>query len=156
MELTYTKQYKKLDDKDIKFLKDLLGEDRVFTGKDINDDFSHDELGGVSKYPDAVVNVLTTEEVSKIMAYAYENTIPVVGRGSGTGLVGSSVPVEGGIMINLTQMNKIVELDEENLTLTVEPGVLLMEIAKFVEDHDLFYPPDPGEKLSYYRWKYKY
>ncbi|AND84830.1 FAD-binding protein [Clostridium tyrobutyricum] len=148
MELTYTKQYKKLDDKDIKFLKDLLGEDRVFTGKDINDDFSHDELGGVSKYPDAVVNVLTTEEVSKIMAYAYENTIPVVGRGSGTGLVGSSVPVEGGIMINLTQMNKIVELDEENLTLTVEPGVLLMEIAKFVEDHDLFYPPDPGEKSA--------
>ncbi|MBV4419464.1 FAD-binding oxidoreductase [Clostridium tyrobutyricum] len=148
MELTYTKQYKKLDDKDVKFLKNLLGEDRVFTGKDINDDFSHDELGGVSKYPDAVVNVLTTEEVSKIMTYAYENTIPVVGRGSGTGLVGSSVPVEGGIMINLTPMNKIVELDEENLTLTVEPGVLLMEIAKFVEDHDLFYPPDPGEKSA--------
>lgn len=148
MELTYTKQYKKLDDKDVKFLKDLLGEDRVFTGKDINEDFSHDELGGVSRYPDVVLDVLTTEEVSKIMAYAYENTIPVVGRGSGTGLVGSSVPVEGGIMINLTHMNKIVELDEENLTLTVEPGVLLMEISQFVEEHDLFYPPDPGEKSA--------
>jgi glycolate oxidase len=148
MGLTCTNQYKKLDDKDVKFLKDLLGEDRVFIGKDINEDFSHDELGGVSKYPDAVVNVLTTEEVSKIMSYAYENTIPVVGRGSGTGLVGSSVPIEGGIMINLTQMNKILELDEENLTLTVQPGVLLMDIAKYVEDHDLFYPPDPGEKTA--------
>ncbi|WP_446899599.1 FAD-binding oxidoreductase [Clostridium sp. LBM24168] len=148
MELTYTEKYKKLDDNDIKFLVDLLGQDRVFTGKDINDDYSHDELGGVSKYPDALVEVLSTEEVSKIMAYAYENNIPVVARGSGTGLVGSSVPIEGGIMIKLTNMNNILELDEENLTLTVEPGVLLMEIAKFVEDHDLFYPPDPGEKSA--------
>ena len=79
------------------------------------------------------------------MKYAYEKEIPVVVRGSGTGLVGGAVPLFGGIMISITQMNKILELDEENLTLTVEPGVLLMEISKFVEDHDLFYPPDPGE-----------
>ncbi|MBV7276336.1 FAD-binding oxidoreductase [Clostridium sp. PL3] len=141
-------QYKKLDQNDIKFLVDLLGEDRVFTGENINEDFSHDELGGISKMPEAVVEVLETAEVSKIMAYSYENNIPVVARGSGTGLVGASVPLYGGIMINLSKMNKIVELDEENLTLTVEPGVLLMEIGKFVEEHDLFYPPDPGEKSA--------
>jgi glycolate oxidase len=58
------------------------------------------------------------------------------------------VPIHGGIMINLTKMNRILELDEENLTLTLEPGVLLMEIGKFVEEHDLFYPPDPGEKSA--------
>ncbi|MBA5851905.1 FAD-binding protein [Clostridium sp. cel8] len=148
MELTYTTKYKKLDENDVKFLVDLLGEDRVFTGEDINDDYSHDELGGVSKYPDAMVEVLSAEEVSKIMAYAYKNNIPVVARGSGTGLVGSSVPMEGGIMINLSKMNNILELDEENLTLTLEPGVLLMDIGKFVEEHDLFYPPDPGEKSA--------
>ncbi|EDU38862.1 2-hydroxy-acid oxidase [Clostridium sporogenes] len=141
-------EYKKLDIKDIEFLKSVVGQERVYTGGDINEDYSHDELGGISKMPDAMVEVLSTEEVSKIMAYAYKNNIPVVVRGSGTGLVGASVPIHGGIMINMTKMNKILEIDEENLTLTVEPGVLLMEIGKFVEEHDLFYPPDPGEKSA--------
>lgn len=140
--------YKVIDSKDVEYLKSIVGENRTFTKEDISEDFSHDELGGVSNMPDLLLNVLTTEEVSKIMEYAYKNDIPVVARGSGTGLVGSSVPLEGGIMINLTGMNKILELDEENLTLTVEPGVLLMEISKYVEEHDLFYPPDPGEKSA--------
>ncbi|KEI88922.1 2-hydroxy-acid oxidase [Clostridium botulinum B2 433] len=141
-------EYKKLDVKDIEFLKSVAGQERVYTGEDINEDYSHDELGGISKMPDAMVEVLSTEEVSKIMAYSYKNNIPVVARGSGTGLVGASVPIHGGIMINMTKMNRILEIDEENLTLTVEPGVLLMEIGKFVEEHDLFYPPDPGEKSA--------
>ena len=141
-------EYKKLDIKDIEFLKSVVGQERVYTGGDINEDYSHDELGGISQMPDAMVEVLSTEEVSQIMAYAYKNNIPVVVRGSGTGLVGASVPIHGGIMINMTKMNRILEIDEENLTLTVEPGVLLMEIGKFVEEHDLFYPPDPGEKSA--------
>ncbi|MGH4049940.1 MAG: FAD-binding oxidoreductase [Clostridium sp.] len=140
--------YKMLDERDIEFLVSILDKDRVFTGDEINDDFSHDEMGGISKMPDVLVEVLTTEEVSKIMKYANENMIPVVARGSGTGLVGASVPIYGGIMINMCKMNKIIEIDEENLMLTVEPGVLLMEISKFVEEHDLFYPPDPGEKSA--------
>ncbi|MGC7871234.1 FAD-binding oxidoreductase [Desulfosporosinus sp. SYSU MS00001] len=140
--------YKTLNANDREFLVSLLGEERVFTGEAISDDFSHDELGGISKLPEALVNVLTTAEVSEIMRYAYDNNIPVVARGSGTGLVGASVPIFGGIMLNMSGMNKILELDEENLTLTLEPGVLLMEISKYVEDHDLFYPPDPGEKSA--------
>ncbi|MBP2655819.1 MAG: linked oxidase domain protein [Firmicutes bacterium] len=141
-------EYKKLDQSDVGFLIKVLGADRVHFGEDINEDYSHDELGGISKMPEAVVEVLSTEEVAKIMTYAYENNIPVVARGSGTGLVGASVPIHGGIMIDLTKMNNILEIDEENLTLTVEPGVLLMEIGKFVEGYDLFYPPDPGEKSA--------
>ncbi len=140
-----SKVYKKIDDKDLKFLTDLLGCDRVFTGSNISEDYCHDELNTVRAYPEVLVDVLKTAEVSKIMKYAYDNDIPVVARGSGTGLVGSSVPLHGGIMLNMSKMNKILELDDENLTLTVEPGVLLMEIAKFVEDFELFYPPDPGE-----------
>lgn len=141
-------RYKRIDEKDIEYLKSVLGKDRVFIGEDISEDFSHDELGGISKMPDVLVEVLTTEEVSKIVKYAYDNNIPVIPRGSGTGLVGASVPVYGGIMINMCKMNKILEIDEENLTLTVEPGVLLMEIGAFVQEHDLFYPPDPGEKSA--------
>lgn len=140
--------YKTLDVKDKEFLVSLLGEERVYTGEAISEDYSHDELGGISNLPEALVDVLSTDEVSKIMTYAYENNIPVVARGSGTGLVGASVPIYGGIMLNMCGMNKILELDEENLTLTVEPGVLLMEISKYVEERDFFYPPDPGEKSA--------
>ncbi|MCY6370901.1 FAD-binding oxidoreductase [Clostridium ganghwense] len=141
-------EYKKIDAKDIEFLKSVVGQDNVFVGEEISEDYSHDELGGISNYPDALIKVHSTEEVSNIMKYAYNHNIPIVGRGSGTGLVGASVPLHGGIMVELTEMNKILELDEENLTLTVEPGVLLMEIGKYVEEHDLFYPPDPGEKSA--------
>ncbi|WP_160673491.1 FAD-linked oxidase C-terminal domain-containing protein [Clostridium sp. C8-1-8] len=141
-------RYKAIDEEDIKYFIELLGEKRVFSGDDISEDFSHDELGGISKFPEVVVEVLNTEEVSKIVAYAYEKNIPVVPRGAGTGLVGASVPVYGGIMINMCRMNKILELDEDNLALTVEPGVLLMDIGEFVKEYDLFYPPDPGEKSA--------
>jgi glycolate oxidase len=140
--------YKKIDKEDIKFLIDLCGSENIIVGDSINEDYSHDELGGVEKYPEVLVNAQSTEEVSKIMKYAYENNIPVTPRGQGTGLVGASVAIYGGIMINLSQMNKILELDEENLTLTVEPGVLLMTIGQYVTEKDLFYPPDPGEKSA--------
>ncbi len=140
--------YKAIESQDIAFLISVCGKDRVFVGEEINEDFAHDELGGIEKLPEVMVEATSTEEVSKIMKYAFEHHIPVTPRGQGTGLVGGSVAIYGGIMLNLTKMNKIVELDEDNLTLTVEPGVLLMEISKFVESHDLFYPPDPGEKSA--------
>ena len=69
-------------------------------------------------------------------------------RGSGTGLVGAAVPVYGGILIETTAMNKIIELDTDTLTVRVQPGVLLMELAAFAEENDLLYPPDPGEKSA--------
>ncbi|MER0279956.1 FAD-binding oxidoreductase [Clostridioides difficile] len=140
--------YKLIDKKDIDFLIDTCGEENVIVGSDINEDFSHDELGGIEKYPEVLVNVVETEQVSKIMKYAYKNNIPVTPRGQGTGLVGAAVAIKGGIMINLCKMNKILEVDYENLTLTVEPGVLLMTIGQYVQDRDLFYPPDPGEKSA--------
>jgi glycolate oxidase len=139
------KVYKKIDNKDLKFLTDLLGSQRVIAGNNISEDYSHDELNTIKAFPEVLVEIHTVQEVSEIMKYSNGNNIPVVARGSGTGLVGSSVPLHGGIMLDMTKMNKIIELDDENLTLTVEPGVLLMEIAKFVEDYELFYPPDPGE-----------
>lgn len=122
--------------------------ERVLYKENINEEYSRDELGNAHSAPDIVVKALTTEEVSSIARYAYENEIPLTVRGSGTGLVGACVPVCGGIVLDVSQMNKILELDEENLTITVEPGVLLMELAQFVTEHDLFYPPDPGEKTA--------
>jgi len=140
--------YHKINAEDISYLKTIVAPDRILTGAAINDDYSHDEMGGISHYPDVLIIAGSTEEVSAIMKYAYANTIPVVARGSGTGLVGASVPIEGGIMIDLSAMNKFIELDESNLTLTLQPGVLLMELQAYVQDKGFFYPPDPGEKSA--------
>lgn len=142
-------EYKKIDQKDIDYIKSIITDpERVLYGEDINEEYSHDELSDTVSWPDVVVKVLSTEEVSKIMKYAYEHNIPVTPRGSGTGLVGSSVAMEHGIMLETTLMNRFLELDEDNLTITVEPGVLLMELAAYVQERDLFYPPDPGEKSA--------
>ncbi|MDO5111396.1 MAG: FAD-binding oxidoreductase [Clostridia bacterium] len=140
--------YNKLKQEDIAYLTNLVGAARMRTGDAISEDYSHDEMGGVSRMPDALIRVMTTEEVSAILRYANERRIPVVVRGSGTGLVGAGVPIEGGIMLETTGMNQILELDENNLTVTVQPGVLLMELSAFAEAHGLLYPPDPGEKSA--------
>ncbi len=140
--------YNKVTESDVQFLRRVTAPDRVFFGDEISEDYSHDELAGVKAMPEALVRVLYTEEVSKIMKHAYERNIPVVVRGSGTGLVGACVAINGGIMLETAFMNKILELDTENLAVTVQPGVLLMDLASYVEEHDLFYPPDPGEKSA--------
>ena len=140
--------YKKFDERDLKFLQGVCGAERVVARDDVGEDYCHDELGGTRARPDAHVKAMSTEEVSKIMKYAFENAIPVTVRGSGTGLVGGAVPLEGGILLDLSGMNNFLELDEKNMTLTLEPGVLLMDIGKYVEEHNLFYPPDPGEKTA--------
>lgn len=140
--------YNKVTTEDIEYFRSITSDDRVLTGDEISEDYSHDELAGIKSFPEVLIRVHSTEEVSAIMKHAYEREIPVVVRGSGTGLVGACVAVKGGIMLETTEMNKILELDTENLAVTVQPGVLLMELAKYVEDNDLFYPPDPGEKSA--------
>lgn len=96
----------------------------------------------------ALVFPVSTEEVSGILKYAYENNIPVTPRGAGTNLVGSTVPRGNGIVLDLSLMNHILEVDEETFTATVEPGVVLEDFQSFVEERGLFYPPDPGEKKA--------
>ncbi len=141
--------YKKLDQIDLEYIQSVIGDkERVLYGESINEEYSHDELSGTESYPDVVVRVTSAEEISAIMKYAYDNNIPVTPRGAGTGLVGSSVAMEHGIMLETCLMNHVLELDEDNLTITVEPGVLLMDLAAYVEARDLFYPPDPGEKSA--------
>ncbi len=142
-------EYKRVDANDIETIRRMINDDtRVIYDTDISEDYGHDELGGIFSLPDVVVKILSAKEASDIMKYANENHISVTPRGAGTGLVGSSVPLEHGIMIDTSLMNHILELDDENLTIDVEPGVLLMDLAAYVEDNDFFYPPDPGEKSA--------
>lgn len=140
--------YKQIDKLDIEFLTAIVGKDRIVAGKEISEDYAKDELGTVKNFPEVVLKVLNAEEISKVMKYANEKKIPVTVRGSGTGLVGACVAVHGGIVLETTKMNKILNLDEENLVLEVEPGVLLMDIYAYVEPKGYFYAPDPGEKSA--------
>lgn len=135
----------KVEAADVEYLRSFVPEKRIFVGDEISPDYSHDELGGVRSAPDVLVRVTSADEVSKILSYANKRLVPVVTRGAGTGLVGGAVAVQGGIMLETTLMNKIVELDEENMTVTVEPGVRLMDLSKYVQDRGFLYPPDPGE-----------
>ncbi|MDD3117795.1 MAG: FAD-binding oxidoreductase [Victivallales bacterium] len=140
--------FNKLDAADMAFFQQLCGEKRAVPGATVNDDYCHDELAGIHRRPEILLQPATTDEVAAIMRYASAHRLPVTPRGQGTGLVGGAVPLYGGILLDLSGMNRILELDEANLTLTVESGVLLMDVIKFVEEKGLFYPPDPGEKSA--------
>ena len=91
----------------------------------------------------------TTDEVAAVVRYAASAKIPIVSRGSGTGLSGGSVPVPGGIVLCLVRMDRILELDEKNLTLLAEAGAITQQIAEAADGVGLLYPPDPGSmKIS--------
>jgi len=141
-------KYKKMQQADFTFLENLVGKENLKIKDQIEEDLAHDELKTVFAYPEVHIIVTDKFQIMKIMAYANKQLIPVTVRGSGTGLVGACVPLYGGILLDTTKMNKIIELDKTNLTLRVEPGVLLMEISEYVEKENLFYAPDPGEKSA--------
>jgi glycolate oxidase len=141
--------YKKVELNDIEFLRELCSQERVYTGNQIEEDYSHDEMLEYGKFtPEILVEPISTKEISDILRYAYGKNIPVTPRGAGTGLCGGAVAIHGGILISLMKMNKILEIDEENFTATVEPGLLLMDLIKALNEKDLLYPPDPGEKSA--------
>ncbi len=123
----------------------IVGKENVSTVPEDLERHSIDESPLEPHKPTIVVSPHTTEEVSQLMAYATQHVIPVVAQGSRTGLSGANHPVYGGIALNMEHMNRILELDEDNLMITVEPGVLVMDVHEKTEEIGLLYPPDPGE-----------
>lgn len=122
----------------------VLSAERILGG-DANDDYTHDEaLGGVPQEPIAVLLPETTDEVAAILRVCDEHRIPVTARGSGTGLSGAAIPVEGGVVVSFERMKRI-EIDEENQVAIVEPGVTLAELDELTAKHSLTYPVFPGE-----------
>src|SRR5665647_405639 len=96
-----------------------------------------------SRVPDAVVLPHTTDEVAQVVKYAFANEIPLVPRGAGSGLAGGCTPIQGGIVMDMKRMDKVVEIDQSNLTAEVEAGLVLQNFYRQVERRGLFYPPDP-------------
>ncbi len=99
--------------------------------------------------PDAVVFVENIEQVLKVVKIANEQMTPIICRGAGTNTVGACIPTHGGIVLNFSKMNKILEINPENMTTRVQPGVVVGDLQKAVEKQGLFYPPDPSNlKIS--------
>lgn len=140
--------YEKVTPELIEELK-AIAPGRTYTGSDINDDYTRDEMPiyGSAK-PDVVVEALTTEEVAAVMKLCNDHHIPVVPRGAGTGLTGAAVATHGGVMLSTTRMNKILGYDTENMVVRVQAGVLLNDLAEDAAKQGFLYPPDPGEKFA--------
>ena len=123
--------------------------EHVLVGDDINVDFARDEMPIYGTHmPDLVVQPTSTEEVAAVMKICYENTIPVTPRGAGTGLAGGAVPLLGGVLIDTSKMNRILNYDLENFVVEIESGVLLNDLANDCLSKGMMYPPDPGEKFA--------
>ena len=125
-------------------LQQIAGDDNVLVGADQLEPYSHDETVGLRADPEVVVRVTTTSQVSQVLTLAQRARVPVTPRGAGYGLSGGAVAIEGGIVLSLEKMNRILEIDHENLMVTVEPGVITGDIHRAVEAEGLFYPPDPA------------
>lgn len=141
-------EYNKVNDDIIKELKDAVS-GKVYVGNEINEDFFHDEMPIYGQgIPDVLVDAKSAEEVSKILKICNENKIPVLARGAGSGLTGAGVAIKQGVMINMQTMNEIIEYDEENMVVRVQPGVFLNDLAMDALSKGYLYPPDPGEKFA--------
>ena len=138
-------KYNKVTDETIRKLKDIVGDDNILSEHLM--DYGHDETHILDWVPpEVVVKPRSRAEVSAILKLANQEIIPVTPRGGGTGLSGGAVPIYGGILLSLERMNKILEIDEENFLAVLEPGVILAELYKAVEDRGLYYPVYPEEE----------
>ncbi|BDH62201.1 glycolate oxidase subunit GlcD [Lysinibacillus sp. PLM2] len=133
----------------IQFFIDVVGKENVKHSTAQLLAYSYDATANFQALPEIVVSPRNTEEVCQIVKICNEYEIPIVPRGSGSNLAAGTVPNQGGVVILFNNMNQIIEFDRENLTITVQPGMITADICYFVEKENLFYPPDPSSmKIS--------
>lgn len=128
-----------------KDLISVLGRENVLTEKEDLLTYSYDATAAMPHHmPDVVVTPVSTEQVAAIVKIANRHNIPIYPRGSGTNLSGGTIPIKGGIVLSMLNMNKIIEVDAENLTASVQPGVIIQDLNNEAAKYGLLYPPDPG------------
>lgn len=130
----------------IEKFKQIVSSNNVLTQKEELYVYALDATNkqNIENLPDVVVFVETVEQVQQVVKLAYEKNVPIIPRGAGTNLVGACITLKGGIVLNFSKMNKILEINQENLTARVQPGVVIGKLQEKVEKLGLFYPPDPS------------
>ena len=137
-----------IDKSILKRLKKIVGKKGFLDSPAELVSYSYDATTDWQARPDLVLLPENKEQISEIMKIAYENEIPVTVRGAGTNVSGGSIPISGGIVLCTTRMNKILELDKDNLFVRAEAGVVLNDLYEFLKKHNLFFPPDPQSFLA--------
>ncbi len=138
-----------MDKQMIQLFINIVGEKNVKQSQAQLLAYSYDATANYQSMPDLVLSPRNTEQVSKILKICNEHRIPIVPRGSGSNLAAGTVPNQGGVVLLFNHMNQIIDFDKENLTITVQPGMITADICNFVERENLFYPPDPSSmKIS--------
>lgn len=142
--------YNHIDEVIVGKLKAIVGEKFVVTDPDRMEGYAHDGVTGPEniKMPEVVVKPGSVEEVSAIVKLANAALLPVVPRGGGTGLAGGAVAFDGGIVLSTERLNRIVEIDKENMVLVTEPGVIVDDVQKVARDAGCFYAGDPSSSDS--------
>ena len=127
-------------------LKKVLNKDKILFSEEERYCYAEDSanLRMDTKLPELVVFAESVEDVQRVVKYANIHNVPIVSRGAGTNMVGSCICSEGGIVLNFSKMNKILEFSPDDMTMKVEPGVVLSDIKNLAESAGLFYPPDPS------------
>ena len=128
--------------------KDIVGKDYVFVDEEVLGQYAHDETEDLHFMPDVVVKPSTAQEISAILRICNQHRIPVTPRGAGTGLSGGALPHLGGVLLSIERLNRIIEIDERNLQVITEPGVITEVLQDAVKEKGLFYPPDPSSRGS--------
>ncbi len=126
----------------------ILGEANVLADEDNLQHYGHDETEELLFLPEVVIKPRTAAEISAILIICNEARIPVTPRGAGTGLSGGALPDKGGVLLSTERMNSILSIDERNLQVTTEPGVITEVLQNAVKEKGLFYPPDPSSRGS--------
>ena len=134
--------------KHIEAFKKITGEKFVLVDEESLHHYSHDETEDLHYLPEVVIKPRTAEEISGILKICNKDKIPVTPRGAGTGLSGGALPHLGGVLLSTERMNSILEIDERNLQVTTEPGVITEVLQNAVKEKKLFYPPDPSSRGS--------
>ncbi|MFH0974912.1 MAG: FAD-linked oxidase C-terminal domain-containing protein [Spirochaetota bacterium] len=125
-------------------LAESLGRGKIIIDADILDKYSRDETSGMAQLPAVVVRAKSTGDVSRVLVICSKYGVPVIPRGAGTGVTGGAIPVKGGVVLSVEQMNRIIEIDRENMFAIVEPGVITKTLQDAALEHGLMYPPDPA------------
>lgn len=140
------KEFSRVSAELVRALEGALGKENVETAREKIEPFGRDETEDLHAWPEVVCFPGTTEEVAAVLRLANEARVPIVPRAGGSGLSGGAVPVHGGIVVSVKRLDRILEIDEENLVAVVEPGVITEMLQNAVEAKGLFYPPDPASK----------
>ncbi len=129
-------------------IKSVVGADYFFTDQESFDKYGRDETENLHYAPQVVVKPKKAEEIAQLLKICNQHLIPVTPRGAGTGLTGGALPHLGGLVISMERFNTILDIDERNLQVITEPGVITEVLQNAVKEKGLFYPPDPASKGS--------